>query len=169
MNQETLKVIVQALAEKVEAQALTITDLNDHITRDHAEMDRMQYTITDLRRQGEWRGDLEHDLSYYRARCNQLEAEVRRLELVADPEKEGRINAYMRNHGESLLRFGKKIECIKGVREVSGWGLKESKDFVEAYKLPEVAPSSSEEESGPNTKRSSQSPAGVGVNAKKSA
>lgn len=33
---------------------------------------------------------------------------------------------------ESVYEGGNKIRCIKMVREMTGWGLKESKDFVES-------------------------------------
>jgi ribosomal protein L7/L12 len=32
---------------------------------------------------------------------------------------------------QALLTQGKKIEAIKRVRELTGWGLKEAKDYVE--------------------------------------
>jgi ribosomal protein L7/L12 len=39
-----------------------------------------------------------------------------------------------------LLRAGKKIEAIKMVREVTGWGLAQAKDYVDHLERGEGAP-----------------------------
>ena len=45
-------------------------------------------------------------------------------------ELEGQVRA--------LIAQIRKVEAVKRVRETTGWGLKESKDYVDALSQPEV-------------------------------
>ncbi len=189
MSKETLLVIITTLSEKVEGQGLLMVELTDHIKRDHTSMDDMQYTITDLRRQLESTTDMSEEnyrlrtevydmrdkVEHYesmRSRNEEMYAQVRKLQQEnhqltwGGKTPEETATAYMVNQGASVWAEGRKIDCIKVCREVSGWGLKETKDFCEAYMARQQE---EKEESGPGTKRSSQVPAGVGTNLKKSA
>lgn len=40
---------------------------------------------------------------------------------------------YMAKEGTRLCREGNKVDAIKGVRQATGWGLKESKDYVDSF------------------------------------
>jgi len=171
--------IVALMSEQLVQAEATMLDLRAHITADHAEMDEMQRTITDLRTQAEskydeldnlrtsnqeyseknWRlqnqvYDLESKVgnhSYLTAECERLREEVLTLKY-GNGTPEERASAYMKAEGESVLRGGNRILCIKGVKECTRWGLKEAKDYVEAYKLP--TPTIVDDETPSGTKRS---------------
>jgi len=70
----------------------------------------------------------------------------------------------MKAHGASKW-VSNRIGTIRVVVVLSGWSLKESKDFCEAYMWGGGAL----EEGSPSTLRSSQIPAGVGERVKRSA
>jgi hypothetical protein len=76
---------------------------------------------------------LQDKISNMELRALDLESELRTSYLqkgqLGLPE---RLFTYLCGEGSALYRDGKKIQCIKGVREVTGWGLKQSKDFVES-------------------------------------
>lgn len=175
---DTFVLVVAALSEKLVQKENECFELKAHISADHAEMDEMQRTITDLRTQAESRYDELDELRVSNSNLSQdkwrlenqvydlegrvrnsdyLNAEVTRLkeELltlkygVGDPE--ARVRNFMLKEGGKLWSEGNKIACIKGVRECTGWGLKESKDYSEAWG-PKYAPQSDETPSG--TKRS---------------
>lgn len=58
-------------------------------------------------------------------------AELRQYKL-GDPSIKGKADAFMASHPE-LHDMTHRIACIKEVRSLTGWGLKEAKDYVEAY------------------------------------
>jgi len=81
----------------------------------------------------------EHDLHEARAEIDKLNLKIRSM-LAQDPAVQQIASDYMRNEGQHLRFYsGKtpdqfnKIGCIKAVREKTGWGLRDSKDFVEAW------------------------------------
>lgn len=187
MSNATLLVVVTALSEKVtllelinDGYASMAEEARTHIDRDHAQMDEMQETISDLRRQNErlydtidsmrTGGDLSHlktDNDKLYAQVRQLKTENHKLRWGGTTPEETATN-YMVKEGATVWAEGRKIDCIRVCRDASGWGLKETKDFCEAY-MARKEEQKSEEVSGPGTKRSSQMPAGVGTNLKKSA
>lgn len=40
----------------------------------------------------------------------------------------------------ALIAQGRRIEAVKRVRETTGWGLKQSKDYADALAQPEAGP-----------------------------
>lgn len=139
------------------ALSATITDLNKQVACLEEVCDGQSHLLdlSELAMSGKeeeiesLRGSLDHlhheaDQSYSHQR--QLEDKVYRLEQdlkelrLQDPATRERGNAYMATIGRTLRstypgeehRFS-KIEAVKGVREITGFGLKESKDLVEAW------------------------------------
>lgn len=156
---DTFVLVVAALSEKLVQKENECFELKAHISADHAEMDEMQRTITDLRTQAESRYDELDELRVSNSNLSQdkwrlenrvydlegrvrnsdyLNAEVTRLkeELLTlkygNGSPDERARTYMEREGARLWQEGNKILCIKGVRECTGWGLKESKDYSEA-------------------------------------
>jgi len=180
MSKETLLVIISTLSEKVavmelvnDGYAKVVQGLEAHNDRHHLDLDDAQYTISDLRRQLERVNNDKDDSSYrIRQENDRLYAEVRQLKqenyrlTYGGSSPEETATAYMQRQGAAVWANGERIACIKVCREVSGWGLKETKDFCEAYMDRQKV---TEEESPSGTKRSSQIPAGVGVQSKRSA
>jgi uncharacterized coiled-coil protein SlyX len=185
LSNATLLVLVSTLAEKVSVQELVCegyervnADLQTHIDRHHLDLDDMQFTISDLRRQLE---EKYESMERMRTQNNELYAQVRKLQsdnyklTYGGQTPEETANAYMARQGVEVCNrpyvspdvLSGRIAAIKVVREITGWGLKESKDFVEAYMARLDA--QKDEESPSGTKRSSQIPAGVGEQVRKSA
>lgn len=163
------------LAQELMSAETDIESLSNHISNDHAQMDEMQRTISDLRRRNEEMYDklaYQPDVTHIKNENERLYAEVRALKsanhklVYGEQTEEETATAYMVKKGEMLWKAGNKIGTLKGVRDVSGWGLKVTKDWCEAY-MDRKADEKSE--SGPNTKRSSPVPAGVGTAAKRGA
>lgn len=173
MRDTTFTTMLALLTTKLVDAETHISDQETHIRADHEEMDRMQRTITDLRTRNEEMYDekrrledrvweleskerIEDDL---RTQVERLKEEVRTLKYGEGPVGT-RLHTYMAREGGKLWNEGNKILCIKGVRECSGWGLKESKDWAEANGptyAPKVASAPSldlKEESSPHTKPS---------------
>lgn len=92
----------------------------------------------------------EHDLHEAQAEIDKLNLKIR-SGLAQDPVMRQIASDYMRNEGQYLRHAFSpetvpqlnKIGCIKAVREKTGWGLKDSKDFVEAW-IAENLPSKPE-------------------------
>lgn len=164
---DTFVLVVAALSEKLVQKENECFDLKAHIAADHAEMDDMQRTITDLRAQAEDMYDLRAEKNrledkvysleskvrnqdYLEAECARLKEEVLTLKYGAGDAHQ-RVRNYMLREGGKVWAAGNKILCIKGVKEVTGWGLKEAKDYVEEWG-PRYADTSEETPSG--TKRS---------------
>jgi hypothetical protein len=61
--------------------------------------------------------------------------------LFYSPEKAEKIRTFISQEGEVHL-LNNKIYFIKNVREITGCGLKEAKDFVEAFLWSRYAPAS---------------------------
>lgn len=163
--------------ETMDADQRTISDLRDQLEEVwglREANERQKRTISDLSYK------VEHYDSLRREN-ERLSAEVRELKLATYKVKYGGqtpeevANNYMKVEGLQVCNrprspdpnvFSGKIDCIKVVREMTGWGLKEAKDFVEAYMARHE---NQKEETPSGTKRSSQVPAGVGEGVKKSA
>ena len=127
---------VQTLAQRCEE----LETRNDFLSDD---LDEERRTNSDLRSRlstaeekvrqagnNEW---LKQDLENLRQRNLDL---TKALDAYkSDPKvMEPRLLAYIMGEGRNLALNGKKIECIKGVREITPWGLKEAKDFVEGFR-----------------------------------
>jgi predicted RNase H-like nuclease (RuvC/YqgF family) len=151
---DTFVLVVAALSEKLVTLENQRGEMEDHIRADHAEMDVMQGRLTEYSRECESLRDensnlrtenynlkdrlysLESKVRYQHSledECARLKEEVLKLKYGSGTPSE-RVSAYMRTEGERILADGNKILCIKGVKECTGWGLKEAKDYVEAYK-----------------------------------
>lgn len=164
---DTFVLVVAAMSEKMVEQERTIMELSDHIRGDHEAMDDMQRTITGLRESLSLISANNENFDYMKRRADELYEQVRNLTIENarlkyggnTPEETAR--AYMKAHGVDKWNNPNlgKIGTIKVVREITGWGLKETKDFCEAYMDRHERGEVSREESGPGTKRSSQSPA----------
>lgn len=172
-NADFLAMLTIMTTKLAECEAECV-ELQDHINRDHTYMDEQARTINELRDQIDFndrhmrrvREDDLRSLDYSRNRIATLEEEVRQVkeELLklkyGGETPEERANAYMAKEGSRISRIlnpkvGEgKIAAIKVVREITGWGLKDTKDFVEAYIQREDA--QKDEEVGSGTKRSQQ-------------
>lgn len=164
--------------ETMDADQRTITDLREQLEevwnlREQVETQRR--TISDLRYRADNYDNMRRENDRLYAEVQNLRTEKIKRDLnispLATPEEAG--NTYMLLHGVKVWYTpstpevaGGKIECIKVVRSLTGWGLKETKDFVEAYMARHE---NQKEETPSGTKRSSQIPAGVGEGVKKSA
>jgi ribosomal protein L7/L12 len=149
---DTFVLIVAALSEKLVQKENELGELRTHIASDHEKMDDMQYNLTDLRRECD---SLREENSTYRDRQYRLENQVYDLQnkihtqdyITAENARmreellqlkygngtaEERARTYMEKEGARQWQAGNKILCIKGVRECTGWGLKEAKDYSEA-------------------------------------
>lgn len=189
--------VVAAMASKMVEQhtALTLSDIvisegrevvddlvaqNESLSEANAHLERECESLRDanfeLRTQMRTYRDKAEDADYWKTAYDNVFAELqtmriekRRKELniapSATPEEAG--STYMILVGRERWENGGKIDTIKEVRQLTGWGLKETKDFCEAHMARHEADKREREESGPGTKRSSQIPAGVGVNVQK--
>jgi ribosomal protein L7/L12 len=180
LKPDTFVLMVAAMSEKMVELENGRVDLLTHISQDHAEMDRMQETITDLRRQAEDKCDELSDLrlqvqnlrdttdrqrfalgdvAYLRTQNVELQARVQKLEsenykLKYDGKTPEEVALqYMVLEGGKVWADGQKITCIKEVRACTQWGLKEAKDWCEANGS-KFAPEPNVEEKGPNTRPS---------------
>lgn len=189
LKPDTFVLVVAALSDKLVEKETEIAEMVAHITRDHATMDEMQERNTHLSNQVDTMYDLREEnrslrsqvtslrgkaenYDYLSSQNNELHAQVRKLQTeihkltYGGQTPEETANAYMLAQGVSKWLEGERIGTIKVVREVTGWGLKEAKDFCDAYMARKTVEA---EESPSGTKRSSQVPAGVGTNVRKSA
>jgi hypothetical protein len=175
---DTFVLVVAAMSEKMVSLENQRYELEAHIRADHEKMDDMQRDLTDKRRECEEahiaRENLSYDIDrlrrengdlrarqpsfdYYKSRCEQLEQELLALKFNGETDPLKRVETYMNGEGGTLWSKGMKIECIKGVRMCTGWGLKEAKDWCEAnggkfaHKVPSLP---TLEDSGPHTKPS---------------
>lgn len=168
MSKETLLVIIATLSEKVAIQEL-VCDGYAHALK---ESEEQATTISHLRRNLEEAYDSKDYLTNQNntlcAQVRQLQTELHKLTYGGQTPEET-ATAYMKAQGVDKWEGGNRIGCIKVCREVSGWGLYESKQFCEAYMVRHQAHKESEEDTPSGTKRSSQIPVGVGLQSKRSA
>lgn len=172
---DSFVMMVALMSEKMVQQERVIVDLNTHISDDHAHMDDMQRTITSLKEEREelWArcdtlsnqvrnlAQQSESFDYLKRNHDELYVQVRKLQvenarlMYGGNSPEETANAYMKAHGVSRWNDENlgKIGTIKVVREITGWGLKETKDFCEAYMARQETP---KEETDSGTKRSSQ-------------
>lgn len=83
------------------------------------------------------REDLEYarnEVERYRNLWNATYAENQRLKAES-PKTQQDLESFMAEKGDAMIKRNEKIACIKEVRNITGWGLKESKDYVEARKV----------------------------------
>ena len=119
--------LLAILNTKIQDQAQTIRDQQDRIYDLEGRTTDTRWLKEDLERARE-------ESSNLRTQVYNLQAECQRLRLENPKVKED-LESYMTREGDTLIRQGSKIAAIKGVREITGWGLKESKDYVEARKV----------------------------------
>lgn len=165
---DSFVMMVTILSEKLAQKEAECLALQAHISADHEEMDDMQrrlttkseecsdlytrndnlvYDIDRLRRENSDLRARQPSYDYYRDRCATLEQELLSLKFGGETDPFKRAATYMKNEGGKLWVGGNKIACIKGVRECTGWGLKEAKDYSEA-EGPKFS------DNGPGTQRS---------------
>jgi len=190
-NSDFLTMLTLMTVKLGEAEAECV-ELRAHIKADHEVMDEDQRTITDLRTQNARMYDIQEenyslksrmeDMKYRTenydsvvrenqrlyAEVRQLQTEKLRRELNISPlaTLEEAAHAYMLLKGAKVWTEGNKIACIKVCREVTGWGLKETKDFCENYMSQNLTVKETldtflgpkDEEVGSGTKRSEQLP-----------
>lgn len=171
---DTFVLVVAALSEKLVQKEnecfevrLALTNAEEELSDIRANRDRLYDECDNLRiqvqnlqdtndRQRRTISDLDYkaqDNTYYKNRCATLEQELLSLKYGGETDPHKRAISYMEKEGGKLWAEGNKIQCIKGVRECTGWGLKEAKDYSEA-EGPKFAPKLLQEESGPHTKPS---------------
>lgn len=126
MNDDFVSLLA-LLNDKIQSQAQEIKNLNDRIYRMEDDTSSVRYLREDLEY-------ARNEVERYRNLYNTTYAENQRLKLENPKVKED-LESYMVREGDTLLRQGNKIACIKEVRNLTGWGLKESKDYVEARKV----------------------------------
>lgn len=156
---DTFVLVVAALSEKLVQKENECYTLRQELTsaqeevsyqkdskeQMYAEVDNLRMQVANLSdanaRQRNTISDMSYkaeNLTYYQDRCAKLEEEVRALKYgCGDPDQ--RVRNFMLKEGGKLWSEGNKIACIKGVRECTGWGLKESKDYSEVWG-PRYAP-----------------------------
>jgi large subunit ribosomal protein L7/L12 len=77
-------------------------------------------------------GSSRHDVLRLEARVAALEATVARLTAAATPFDPASSGAEpWRDEARALKSRGRVIPAVKLVREQTGWGLKEAKDYVD--------------------------------------
>jgi len=171
---DSFVMMVTILSEKLAQKEAEVLTHLAHISADHEAMDDMQRTLTDkreecenlyvkndnltydinsLRRENESLRARQPSFDYYKDRCATLEQELLSLKFGGETDPNKRVITYMQREGGKMWADGNKIGCIKGVRECTGWGLKEAKDYSEANGA-KFAPKLLEEENGPHTKPS---------------
>ncbi len=141
MSPDPFVALLALLNTKITAQSEVIVQLTEDDRASQRRTEDLQYDNHSLRSQVERLTSQMRSFESYKVRCEQLECEVRELRYgaLSVPVYE-RLNNYMKAEGCKQLADGNKIAAIKGVREVTGWGLKESKDYVESHKTPVVPP-----------------------------
>ncbi len=89
---------------------------------------------------------LYDELALLRSKSGALEEELRVYKTpfpphisVLDSECLDKAREYMVKIGNDLLKKDNKLACIQGIRAVTGWYLKDSKDYVESY-MPKPIP-----------------------------
>lgn len=99
------------------------------------ELVRLQDENLDLTNEVRQLKQTKEDLYWYKDQyhASQQAASDRR---VNDPIIKAAAEAYMQKEGINLFRSGQKLNAIKGIREATHWGLKESKDYYEQYPYP---------------------------------
>ena len=70
---------------------------------------------------------------------SRLRARAARDDMVLPPPVAGDLSQ-MQVDVQDLLAAGQKVEAVKRVREYTGWGLKESKDYVDAVQAGQTPP-----------------------------
>lgn len=120
---------VGALAQKCAEQDRDIDQLNNDKYDLRSEVERLNGELRSL-------NYLRSDLEYYKGRCEALGAQLSSYQHKEAMDRQKNMPesflTYIVGEGRRTYESGNKIPCIKHVRELTGWGLKESKDFVEA-------------------------------------
>lgn len=188
---DTFVMMVAMMSEKLVEKETELGELRAHLAMHHADMEADADLITTLReehtnlrvqnenlidannRQRRTIAELEgkvRDVEWIRPEYERMKQELLTLKYGGEKDPHKRAEVYMTREGGKTWASGNKIECIKCVRECTGWGLKETKDWCEQNAdkyLPKPPSLDKEEGSGPHTKRSSQVPQGVGIEAKR--
>lgn len=135
-----------------------------------AENVRLRNQLDDWRARIENVGHVASSNNDLRAQVRKLQAENYKLRFGGHTTEEV-AQAYMRNQGAETWAQGApaKLNTLNVIREITGWGLREAKDWCEAFMsthvptLPDkVEAKVTEEESGPRTIRSMPVPPVVG-------
>ena len=141
--------VVVVLTQKLEEQEEFISDLSRQLEERYTFQDQLSERVREM----EERCDKLHaenrnlqeelrrvcnkttspEMSFYKNAYHEKCDEVCRLKYGKTAMEATAI--YMSGKGADLLRAGDKIQVVKEVREASGWGLKESVDYVNAYPL----------------------------------
>lgn len=129
---DTFVLIVAAMAEKlVEKEA--------QISTYHDEMNDMERTMSDLRQENRRMYDQVDKLPYLHSRNEELQhmvdklrRQVHALQFAGKSPEETAI-AYMNAQGIHLWHTNSWIACIKEVRQLTQWGLKDAKEWCETY------------------------------------
>ena len=139
MNMDELsEKLFKVLVEKIEVQADQIRSLNKANQSLYDEKENLWHKLQENRDQDVhwWReeNELLHRSVDSLSKSNQeLQATVREYRLN-DPATKALADQFMESEeGQEFCRNGQKIALIKQVRTLTSWGLRESKDYVEAW------------------------------------
>lgn len=144
--QDAFVTMLALLNGKIQEQQDTISELRSDVEHKESIIDDLKedYRILDSRYSSLLQDREHYATSYERASRMLSEAQDRIVKLeqqlrayhVQDPALQSKAESLMvERHKEFRLAEGaiNKIGAIKEVRLITGWGLKESKDFVEAW------------------------------------
>lgn len=158
---DTFVLVVAALSEKLVQKENEISDLLTYNQQQRQELEDTERTISDLRQECQEMWDAREEnrtlndrisyissklesYEYMRTQNAELYQRVRTLENEnyklrfggATPEETA--TAYMKDQGVAEWSSN-RIGVIKNVRQITHWGLKEAKDWCDAYVQPQPA------------------------------
>jgi hypothetical protein len=130
MQDQALPAIIMVLGEKVVEQSREITMLQEKIDEDQETRYRMAERIAHLEKVAE---QCEADRSRWYSRYCDMTNMNRDNVCLADsgvgPSE--RAERFMKSEGSVMWQDGKKIEVMRRVKAITGWGLRDTKDFCE--------------------------------------
>ena len=135
--------VLTALTTKIQDQAATIEVLQETADLVYELRSELETVTSDL---NEVSGQLfsanerardRGDYVYWKATAERLQEELNLIKLGDEKVRLQNADAYMAKEGYSQMKGEAKIPCIKAVRALTNWGLKDSKDYCQAW-LPTI-------------------------------
>ncbi len=131
MNEFQMDTILTMLADSHNAVKTMCDSRLDEINRLQDRLYEQERKVRDYDRMVEDRDYYMNALSKANQELQTALAELRQYK-VSDPGIKGKADTFMADNPH-LHDMSCRISCIKEVRQLTGWGLKETKDYVEAY------------------------------------
>ncbi len=131
MNEIQTMTILAALADSIKSHEMLADSRYD-------EIERLQDKLYEQEKKIREHDRLVEDRDYYMNALSKANQELQtaleslRQYKLGDPSIRSKADAFMAAHPE-MHDMTVRINCIKEVRQLTGWGLKETKDYVEAY------------------------------------